>query len=59
MNNELDELTRYKMNKINLNVFNGEFYIYLLMILIIFGLGFVSGNIAHDSCCHAIEQLQK
>ena len=44
----------------NLNkrvVRDNEFWIMLFLVLCIFGFGFIVGNIAHDSCCHVIEQL--
>ncbi len=37
---------------------DNEFWIMLFLVLCIFGFGFIVGNIAHDSCCHVIEQLQ-
>lgn len=55
-NNHLDTVTRSRMTQEEL--FNNEFWIYMLMILVIFGIGFITGNVAHDTCCHVIEQLQ-
>ena len=55
MNNELDELTRHKMKNINSEIFNSEFYVYIILILCIFGLGFIAGSMAHDICCHALQ----
>lgn len=43
----------------NKRVFNNEFWIMLLMVLFIFGLGFITGSAMHDACCHVIEQLHK
>ena len=48
------------LNELNTSTtFDNEFFIYLFIVLMIFGLGFLAGNIAHDMCCHVIEQLQK
>jgi hypothetical protein len=40
-------------------IFDNQFYIMLFIVLIIFMFGFAIGNIAHDKCCHAIEQSMK
>ena len=58
MDNELDELTRHRMNMTAKEIFNNEFWLFLLMVLVIFMIGFVAGNISHDKMFHVIEQLQ-
>jgi hypothetical protein len=58
---ELDKETRRRMRQNE--TFSDGFYIYLyspsrvlFIVLMIFMLGFIAGNIAHDELFHAIEQ---
>lgn len=33
-------------------VFSKQFYLELFVVLFVFSLGFLAGNLAHDKCCH-------
>lgn len=52
MNKNNDKL----INELNNPVFKDEFWVFLLIVLFVFILGFITGSVAHDTCCHAIEQ---
>lgn len=56
--NKLDEITRHRMNNSTEAVFSNQFFISMFFVLVVFMLGFITGSIAHDKCCHVIEQLQ-
>jgi len=51
--NHLDITTRQRMVKTSDN--ENEFWIYLFIVLMIFMVGFITGNVVHDSCCHVLE----
>ena len=52
LSNELDETTRYRMK--SKDTFTNDFYISLLLVIGIFMLGFLAGNVAHDKTFHPI-----
>jgi hypothetical protein len=47
------------LDSINNPVFNDEFYVYLFMVLVIFLLGFIAGNISHDKFFHVIRIVDR